>query len=134
MIFVDTNVLIDVATQHPLWFAWSRAQLDNAALADDELVINDIVYAEMSVRYPDVATLDDVLERTLVRLVQTPREALFIAARSFQRYRAAGGIRTGVLPDFFIGAHAFAARAPLITRDTTRYRTYFPGIRLIAPN
>ena len=134
MILVDTNVLIDVATQHPVWFVWSRAQLDNATLADEVLAINDIVYAEMSVRYPDVATLDNTLERIAVELVPTPREALFVAGRSFQRYRAAGGIRTGVLPDFFIGAHALIARAPLITRDTARYRSYFPGIQLIAPH
>ena len=134
MILVDTNVLIDVATQHPVWFVWSRAQLDNATLADEVLAINDIVYAEMSVRYPDVATLDNTLERITVEIVPTPREALFVAGRSFQRYRAAGGIRTGVLPDFFIGAHALIARAPLITRDTARYRSYFPGIQLIAPH
>ena len=134
MILVDTNVLIDVATQHPVWFVWSRAQLDNATLADEVLAINDIVYAEMSVRYPDVATLDNTLERIAVEIVPTPREALFVAGRSFQRYRAAGGIRTGVLPDFFIGAHALIARAPLITRDTARYRSYFPGIQLIAPH
>jgi hypothetical protein len=134
VILVDTNILIDVATQHPVWFAWSRAQLDNAALAEEVLAINDIVYAEMSVRYPDIATLDDVLDRIAVQLVPTPREALFIAGRSFQRYRAAGGIRTGVLPDFFIGAHALVARMPLITRDIARYRSYFPGIELIAPN
>jgi predicted nucleic acid-binding protein len=134
VILVDTNVLIDVATQHPVWFVWSRAQLDNATLADEVLAINDIVYAEMSVRYPDVATLDNTLERIAVEIVPTPREALFVAGRSFQRYRAAGGIRTGVLPDFFIGAHALIARAPLITRDTARYRSYFPGIQLIAPH
>lgn len=134
MILVDTNVLIDVATQHPVWFAWSRAQLDNAALADEVLAINDVVYAEMSVRYPDVATLDNTLENIAVELVPTPRDALFVAGRSFQRYRAAGGIRTGVLPDFFIGAHALIARVPLITRDIARYRTYFPGIQLIAPH
>jgi predicted nucleic acid-binding protein len=134
VILVDTNVLIDVATQHPVWFVWSRAQLDNAALADEVLAINDIVYAEMSVRYPDVATLDNTLERIAVELVPTPREALFVAGRSFQRYRAAGGIRTGVPPDFFVGAHALIARVPLITRDTARYRSYFPGIQLIAPH
>jgi predicted nucleic acid-binding protein len=134
VILVDTNVLIDVATQHPVWFDWSRAQLDNAALAGQVIAINDVVYAEMSIRYVDLAALDDVLERIAVELTQIPREALFVAGRSFQRYRSAGGIRTGVLPDFFIGAHAVVARLPLITRDVARYRTYFPGIELIAPN
>jgi predicted nucleic acid-binding protein len=133
VILVDTNVLIDVATQHPVWFAWSREQLDSAALAGQVIAINDVVYAEMSIRYPDVATLDDVLERIAVELIQMPRDALFVAGRSFQRYRGAGGIRTGVLPDFFIGAHAVVARVPLITRDVARYRTYFPGIELVAP-
>ena len=133
MILVDTSILINVATQHPEWFTWSRAQLDNAALADEMVVVNDIIYAEMSVRY-SMSTLDAVLDRIAVQLVPMPREALFVAGRSFQRYRAAGGIRTGVLPDFFIGAHALVAGIPLITRDIARYRSYFPGIELIAPN
>jgi predicted nucleic acid-binding protein len=134
VILIDTNILIDVATRDPSWFAWSRAQLDNLASPEEVFAINDIVYAEMSVRYPDVPTLDRVLEEIDIVVAQIPREALFIAGRSFQRYRAAGGTRTGVLPDFFIGAHAVVNKAPLVTRDAQRFRTYFPEILLISPD
>lgn len=134
MILVDSNILIDVATNDPIWRDWSRRQLDRSALAGDELVINDVVYAELSVRYPNAEALDDVLAVIRVGMTPMPRPALFLAARAFQRYRAAGGIRTGLLPDFFLGAHALVTRFPLITRDPRRYRTYFPGIALIAPD
>jgi predicted nucleic acid-binding protein len=134
VILIDTNILIVVATRDPSWFAWSRAQLDNLASPEEVFAINDIVYAEMSVRYPDVPTLDRVLEEIDIVVAEIPREALFIAGRSFQRYRAAGGTRTGVLPDFFIGAHAVVNKAPLVTRDAQRFRTYFPEILLISPD
>ena len=134
MILVDSNILIDVATEDPMWRDWSRHQLDRAALAGDNLVINDIVYAELSVRYPSVEALDEVLVQIRIDIAPMPRGALFLAARAFRRYRTAGGIRTGVLPDFFLGAHAITSRFPLITRDPRRFRAYFPGIALIAPN
>lgn len=134
MILVDSNILIDVATYDPIWHDWSRRQLDRSALAGDELAINDIVYAEVSVRYPSADALDEVLAAIRIGMASIPREALFLAARAFQRYRAAGGIRTGVLPDFFVGAHALITRSALITRDPRRFRTYFPGIELIAPD
>ncbi len=134
MIFIDSNILIDIATNDPIWRDWSRRQLDRCALAGDELVINDVVYAEISVRYPSADAVDDVLAVIRVGMAAIPREALFLAARAFQRYRAAGGIRTGVLPDFFVGAHALVTRSALITRDPRRFRNYFSGIELIAPD
>jgi predicted nucleic acid-binding protein len=134
MIFIDSNILIDIATNDPIWRDWSRRQLDRCALAGDELVINDVVYAEISVRYPSADAVDDVLAVIRVGMAAIPREALFLAARAFQRYRAAGGIRTGALPDFFVGAHALVTRSALITRDPRRFRNYFPGIELIAPD
>ena len=134
MILVDSNILIDVATEDPIWRDWSRRQLDRSALAGNELVINDVVYAEISVRYASADAVDDVLAVIRIGMAAMPREALFLAARAFQRYRAGGGIRTGVLPDFFLGAHAVTIGAPLITRDPRRFRTYFPGIKLIAPD
>ena len=133
MILVDANVLIDVAMDDPIWADWSQEQLDGSAL-HDELAINDVVYAELSVRYARMVELDAMLRQFDIDLAPTPREALFIAAKAYQRYRAAGGIRTGVLPDFFIGAHALVAGVSLVTRDAARYRTYFPGIKLIAPS
>jgi predicted nucleic acid-binding protein len=133
VILVDANVLIDVAMDDPVWADWSEEQLDGSAL-QDKLAINDVVYAELSVRYARVTELDAMLRQFDIDLAPTPREALFIAAKAYQRYRAAGGIRTGALPDFFIGAHTLVAGVSLITRDAARYRTYFPGIRLITPS
>jgi predicted nucleic acid-binding protein len=132
VILVDTNVLIDIATEDPIWAEWSLREF-NAAAAIDELAINDVVYAELSVGYASVDELDRAIQRVGITLAPIPRTALFIAGRVFQRYRAAGGIRTGVLPDFFLGAHAAVAGIPLLTRDTRRYRTYFPELTLIAP-
>ena len=132
MILVDTNVLIDVTTVDPTWFEWSRREL-NAAAARDELSINVVVYAELSIRYDSVDQVDRVIENLGVILEPIPPAALFSAGKALQRYRAAGGVRTGVLPDFFVGAHAEVIGAQLLTRDTRRYRTYFPGVRLIAP-
>ena len=133
MIIVDANVLIDVATDDPVWADWSQGRLDLAA-DEDQIAINEVVYAELSVRYSRMAEIDAMLREFQIELAPTPREALFLAGKAYQSYRAAGGTRTGVLPDFFIGAHALVAKAPLITRDVPRYRTYFPGIHLIAPN
>ena len=132
MILVDTNVLIDVATDDPVWAPWSLAQLEAASLSGP-LLINDVVYAELSVRYPHIEALDHFVSEAQLDLVAIPRAALFLAGKVFADYRRAGGTRTGVLPDFFIGAHAAVAGLPLLTRDAGRYRTYFPRLALIAP-
>jgi predicted nucleic acid-binding protein len=129
---VDTNVLLDLVTDDPNWADWSIARLDAAALAGP-IVINDVVYAELSVRFATIEDLDGMLDDAGIILAPMPRAALFLAGKIFQRYRATGGRRTGVLPDFFIGAHAAVARLPLISRDRQRYRTYFPTIELIVP-
>lgn len=133
MIFADTNVLVDVVKNDPDWADWSQRQLE-AAAASDELAINAVVYAELSVGYRRLRDLDAMLAAAGIVLMQIPRPALFLAGKAFQRYRRAGGTKTGVLADFFIGAHAVIEDAALITRDATRYRTYFPGIMLIVPN
>jgi predicted nucleic acid-binding protein len=133
LILVDTNILVDVVTDDPLWADWSQQQLILAA-ARDELAINDIVYAELSVRYTTLEELDAMIREANLISAAIPRPALFLAAKAFQRYRSAGGVKTGVVPDFFIGAHAVISDSQLITRDAARYRSYFPGIALIAPN
>jgi predicted nucleic acid-binding protein len=130
---VDTNVLLDVVTDDPTWADWSILQLDAAAIKGG-LAINDVVYAELSVRFDRIEALDAIVESASLVLTGTPRAALFLAGKAFQRYRASGGARTGVLPDFFIGAHAAASGMPLLTRDARRYRTYFPKIDLITPD
>lgn len=133
MILVDTNVLVNVISDDPLWAEWSERQLTLAA-ARDELAINDVVYAELAVRYDTIEALEAMIRDTGPVSAAIPRPALFLAGKAFQRYRSVGGVRTGVLPDFFIGAHAVIADVALITRDARRYRAYFPGIALIAPN
>ncbi|HEX4614809.1 MAG TPA: type II toxin-antitoxin system VapC family toxin [Stellaceae bacterium] len=133
MILVDTNVLVDIVSDDPLWAEWSQRHLMLAA-AEDQLAINDIVYAELSIRYATNEELDAMIRDAHLVSAAIPRPALFLAGKAFQRYRYAGGVKTGVLPDFFIGAHAVISDSTLITRDAARYRTYFPGIMLIAPN
>lgn len=133
MIFVDTNVLLDVVTDDPKWADWSVAQLENASLGGT-LWINDIVYAELAIRYNRIEDVDAFLKQAGLKLMPVPREALFLASKVFTRYRKAGGTRTGVLPDFVIGAHAAVSGLPLLTRDIGRYRTYFPTLTVIAPD
>lgn len=132
MVLVDTNVLLDLVTDDPDWAEWSLARLEEAALAGPVL-INDIVYAETSIRYDRIEDLDAMLSQAMIEIAATPRSALFLAGKAVQRYRASGGTRTGVLPNFFIGAHAAVEGWPLLTRDAGRYRSYFPKITLIAP-
>ncbi|GIX10716.1 type II toxin-antitoxin system VapC family toxin [Elioraea sp.] len=132
MTLVDTNVLLDLVTDNADWAEWSQRQLEAAAVRGPVL-INDVVYAELSVGFLRVEEVNDVLAAAQVEVAPIPREALFLAGKVFQRYRAGGGSRTGVLPDFFIGAHAAVAELPLLTRDVRRYRSYFPTVRLIAP-
>jgi predicted nucleic acid-binding protein len=132
VILVDTSVLLDVLTGDPVWVGWSRPALERAA-AEDDLAINDIVYSELSTRYETVEALDSAVDGLGLRHVSMPRTALFLAAKAFLRYRQQRGAKTGVLPDFFIGAHAAVANCSLITRDTRRIAHYFPGVTLIAP-
>jgi predicted nucleic acid-binding protein len=130
MILADTNVLVDVVENDRHWADWSQRQLE-AAAASDELAINAVVYAELSVGYRRIQDLNTMLAAAGIVLMQIPRPALFLAGKAFRRYRRDGGTKTGVLADFFIGAHAVIEHAPLITRDARRYRAYFPGITLI---
>jgi predicted nucleic acid-binding protein len=120
LILVDTNVLLDLVTDDPRWADWSQQQLDLAS-AHDQLAINEVVYAELSVGYARMEQLDAMIGSTGLVCAVMPRPALFLAGKAFQRYRSAGGRKTGVLPDFFIGAHAVIADALSITRDAARY-------------
>ena len=132
MIFVDTNVLLDVVTDDENFAEWSISQLEAAALQGD-LLINDSVYAELSVGYRKKERLDAFIEAAGLRHEMMPRDALFLAGKAFSSYRRAKGTKQNVLPDFFIGAHATVLSVPLLTRDARRYRTYFPSLELICP-
>lgn len=132
MIFVDTNVLLDVVTDDESFAEWSISQLEAAALQGD-LLINDSVYAELSVGYREKERLDAFIEAAGLRHEMMPKDALFLAGKAFSSYRRSKGTKQNVLPDFFIGAHATVLSVPLLTRDGRRYRTYFPSLELICP-
>jgi predicted nucleic acid-binding protein len=129
---IDTNVLLDIFTRDPTWLDWSLARLEQATMAGP-LIINDVIYAETSTRYPSIGDFETALADVGVSVLPTPRMALFLAGKAFTQYRRAGGIRTGVLADFLIGAHAAVEGLPLLTRDSRRYRRYFPTVVLITP-
>jgi predicted nucleic acid-binding protein len=133
MTLVDSNVLLDVFSESEPWVAWSKQQLARAARRGP-VVINDVIYAEISVRFTSFQSLDAVLKKIVIDVAPIPRPALFFAGKAFQQYRSAGGLRTGVLSDFFIGAHATIQNIPIVTRDVRRYRRYFPTVELIAPD
>lgn len=132
MTFVDTNVLLDIATNDKDFADWSVSQLEAASLRGP-LLINDCVYAELSVGYREKERLDAFVEAAGLRHEPIPRDALFLAGKAFAAYRRAKGTKGNVLPDFFIGAHATVLSLQLITRDARRYRTYFPDLEVISP-
>jgi len=129
---VDSNVLVDVIAKDPKWLSWSIEQLDRRA-AVGPLYYDEIVYSELAVKSESEIALDEALRIVGAEFSPISRTALFLAGKIFERYRAAGGRRASNLPDFFIGAHAQVAGLPLLTRDVGRYRTYFPKVKLIAP-
>jgi predicted nucleic acid-binding protein len=129
---VDSNVLIDIWTDDPQWYDWSLTRLNEAGRSGP-LLINDVIYAESSVGFLNSEDFDVALVKAKVTVAPMPLLALFQAAKAFTEYRRRGGIRTGVLPDFFIGAHALVERLPVLTRDERRFRQYFPSVELIAP-
>lgn len=132
MTLVDTNVLVDVLTSQPAWRAWSVEALDRRSAAGG-LFVTDVVYAELAPLFSTSDLLDAALADLDVALRRIPEPALFLAGRAFEQYRRKGGPRVSVLADFFIGAHAQVEALPILTRDTRRYRTYFPNVELIAP-
>ena len=131
-VLVDSNVILDVATEDPRWGEWSSQALARAA-DQSVLVINPIIFAEVSVGFERVEDLEAALPPELYRRDALPYEAGFLAGKSFLAYRRRGGRGPVPLPDFYIGAHAAVAGHQLLTRDARRYRTYFPRLVLIAP-
>ncbi len=132
-ILVDSNILLDLMTQDENWFSWSAQAVEEAA-DRSSLVINAIIYAEVSVRYSRIEDLDAGLPKAMFVREALPYDAAFLAGKAFIAYRKRGGMKQSPLPDFFIGAHAAVAGYQLLTRDPARYRTYFPNLKLIAPN
>jgi predicted nucleic acid-binding protein len=132
-VLIDSNVLLDIITQDAQWLNWSEAAIDRAA-SSFRLIINPVIYAEVSVRYSRMEDLDDALPQTSFDREALPWDAAFLAGKCFEAYRRKGGMKRSPLPDFFIGAHASVAGYSLMTRDAARYRTYFPKLSLIAPD
>ena len=131
-VLVDSNVLLDVLTEDPSWYRWSAEQVER--LADDHvLAVNPIIYAEVSVGFDRIEELEEALPPDVFARLPLPWEAAFAAGKCFLEYRRRRGARRSPLPDFYIGAHAAVARLWLLTRDASRYRTYFPTLQLIAP-
>ena len=131
MILVDTNVLLDIYRADAIWMPWSLQHLQQAK--PGQLAINMVVYAELAGHPAEPAHQDQFLDMLDIQLLELPRSAARLAGLAFRSYRQRGGTKTGVLPDFFIGAHAQAEGYKLLTRDAGRYKTYFPKIKLICP-
>ena len=131
-VLVDSNVLLDVLDPTVRWHAWSVRRVGEHA-SPQQLVINPLIYAEISINYPNLEDLDRDLPTHLFFREDLPWEAAFAAGKAFLAYRRRGGTRPSPLPDFYIGAHAEAAGYRLLTRDRRRYETYFPQVELITP-
>ena len=131
-VLVDSNVLLDVLTEDSNWLEWSGEAIEEAAQGHI-LVINPIIYAEVSIGFDRIEDLDAALPASLFERRPIPLDAAFLAGKCFVKYRQRGGRRASTLPDFFIGAHAAVEKMTLLTRDAARYRTYFPGLKLISP-
>ena len=127
----DSNIHVDVFRKDPAWLDWSHATI-LACAEIGRLVINPIIYAEIGSRFETMAELDEVLLE--YERLNLPWEAAFLAGKAFISYKLRGGTKTSPLPDFYIGAHALVSNLTLVTRDATRYRTYFPTLKIIAPN
>lgn len=132
MILVDTNILLDVVIPNPAWLNWSATQLFHLGKIHS-LIINPIVYAEVSVSFSSVERVEASLASLGLELRHIPREVSFLAGKAFTQYRRNGGTRASILPDFFIGAHAAFLTASVLTRDSQRFKSYFPSVHLITP-
>jgi predicted nucleic acid-binding protein len=132
VVLVDTNVLLDVLQNDPQWAEWSQEQLESVSLTD-ALVINAVIYSELSISFERIEELEAVLAEASLSVESIPREALFLAGKAFFAYGRRRGAKRSVLPDFYIGAHAAVQGFAILTRDVTRYRSYFPSVRLISP-
>ena len=127
---VDTNVISDLTTQDPKWFDWSLEELSRTGR---RFIVNPLIYSELCCRTESYAETDALLKELGLDYCELPREALFLAAQAFVRYKQMGGRKSSPLPDFFIGAHAAVLGIPIITRDIGRYQSYFPSVPLICP-
>ncbi len=132
-VLVDSNVLLDIATNDPTWSAWSSDALAQCA-EHALLLVNPIIYAEVSIGFTTIEALNAAVPSSIYERAPLPWEAGFLAGKCFLAYRRRGGVRNTPLPDFYIGAHAAIAKLALLTRDVARYQTYFPKVQIIGPS
>ena len=132
-ILIDSCVLLDLFTNDPIWADWSENILDKHAQTNT-LYINSIIYTEISISFNKIEEVESVIESLGIKVIEVPREALFLAGKVFLKYKRNKGNKSSPLPDFFIGAHATISNFHLITRDAARYKTYFPQLVLIHPD
>jgi len=132
-VLVDTNVLIDVLQGDPPHATWSRDQL-RPLIQSGQATINPLIFAELAALYGSPDAPARAVPETIYRREALPWAAGYAAGQAFRAYRSRGGVRRSPLPEFYIGAHAQVAGMQLLTRDTTRYRTYFPEVNLITPD
>jgi len=131
-LLVDSNVILDIFLDDPNWTDWAESALAEYSVYKN-LYINSIVYTEVSIGFKRIEELESALNRGGFQMLEIPKEALFLAGKAFLNYRKSSGKKRSPLPDFYIGAHAAILDIALITRDVSRYRTYFPTVRLISP-
>ena len=131
-ILVDSNIILDLFLDDPKWAEWSETTLENRA-RHSTLCINPIIYAEISIGFTRIETLEKAILKAGFQILEIPREALFLAGKAFLKYRKRDGIKMSPLPDFYIGAQAAVLNLDLITRDVSRYRSYFPSVNLFSP-
>ena len=131
-VIVDSNIILDVFLDDPIWAEWSESILDKFS-ATTKLFINPVVYTEVSIGFKRIEDLESALNHGGFQMLEIPKEALFLAGKAFLRYRKNRGTKRSPLPDFYIGAQAAIFAMDLITRDASRYRTYFPTVNLISP-
>ncbi len=130
-IMIDSNVILDITNEDPVWMEWSMNQLETHASAG--FIFNPMIYAELCCNFDSTAEVDRLFTDLPATFTEIPRQALFLVSKAHLLYRARGGSRVSGLPDFFIGAHASVLGIPILTRDTARFRTYFPEVELISP-
>jgi hypothetical protein len=131
-ILVDSNIILDIFLDDPDWAEWSEAALSEYSI-HTPLYINPIIYTEISIGFKKIEELETALLKGGLQMLEIPKEALFLAGKAFLKYKRSKGAKNSPLPDFFIGAQAAVLDLELITRDTKRYQTYFPTVKIISP-
>jgi predicted nucleic acid-binding protein len=131
-ILVDSNIILDVFLNDPIWADWSESTLERY-VHYAKLYINSIVYSEISISFELIEDLESAIAKAGFQMLEIPKEALFLAGKVYLQYKKRKGVKRAPLPDFYIGAQAAVLNLQLITRDVSRYRSYFPTVELITP-